>query len=479
MAPSLVVRVAGNLAELKQNLKEGESSIHAIGEASTRTRMQTKGLTETYREFDGVLQAAGINIGPQVKALEDIKNAAGRAGDGLGLVAKAGLVLGAGVAAWGVARAAMEFFDLDKKVEGAWKSLLRIDSSSEAAANRTETLARASAIAKREITDMGEAVKIIEKEFNRAANANIDWNAKLAEAERMVRNLDAAERAGIEVMQKANATTEQITGKYEVNALALKLLAEEQKNAAAATEAHRKAQEALIKNFDSARSNAIKKMHEQEAADMEATMQRRIANEEGVRRMEAEAHQMQMAELDQRTAAEAASEAQRIAANQAEIDAVLNAGAAHREAGAVAKQASDQTTAGWQGVAQQVTITGDAVKEWINLMRYSAEANAILSENRLFTSTSQLQRIAAIPRQHGGPVSAGQPYVVGEKRPELFVPERNGTILPNAGGNTYNVTTHVHVDGSILSTAAQLRDVVSSAIVDVFKSGGVPMPANA
>lgn len=33
-------------------------------------------------------------------------------------------------------------------------------------------------------------------------------------------------------------------------------------------------------------------------------------------------------------------------------------------------------------------------------------------------------------RAHGGPVTAGQPYIVGEHRPELFVPDQNGMILP-------------------------------------------------
>jgi len=34
-------------------------------------------------------------------------------------------------------------------------------------------------------------------------------------------------------------------------------------------------------------------------------------------------------------------------------------------------------------------------------------------------------------RQHGGPVTAGTPYVVGEAGPELFVPDRAGTVIPN------------------------------------------------
>ena len=41
-------------------------------------------------------------------------------------------------------------------------------------------------------------------------------------------------------------------------------------------------------------------------------------------------------------------------------------------------------------------------------------------------------------RAGGGPVTAGRPYIVGEQRPELFVPNRSGRIVPrvdvDAGG---------------------------------------------
>ena len=40
-------------------------------------------------------------------------------------------------------------------------------------------------------------------------------------------------------------------------------------------------------------------------------------------------------------------------------------------------------------------------------------------------------------REHGGPVSGGMPYIVGERGPELFVPNQSGQIIPNgAGGST-------------------------------------------
>ena len=49
----------------------------------------------------------------------------------------------------------------------------------------------------------------------------------------------------------------------------------------------------------------------------------------------------------------------------------------------------------------------------------------------------------------GGPVKAGNPYIVGEEGPELFVPGATGTIIPNnnlqgsgrgAGGTVINIS---------------------------------------
>lgn len=50
------------------------------------------------------------------------------------------------------------------------------------------------------------------------------------------------------------------------------------------------------------------------------------------------------------------------------------------------------------------------------------------------------------PRQFGGPVTAGVPYLVGEKRAEIFVPNVNGQIEPDArravAGPTINLQVH-------------------------------------
>lgn len=46
-------------------------------------------------------------------------------------------------------------------------------------------------------------------------------------------------------------------------------------------------------------------------------------------------------------------------------------------------------------------------------------------------SAATLETMASVAgRETGGPVTAGTPYIVGERRPELFVPNQSGTILP-------------------------------------------------
>jgi TP901 family phage tail tape measure protein len=49
-------------------------------------------------------------------------------------------------------------------------------------------------------------------------------------------------------------------------------------------------------------------------------------------------------------------------------------------------------------------------------------------------------------RASGGPVGAGRPYIVGEAGPELFVPGRSGTIVPNhaLAGQTVNVYVNAY-----------------------------------
>ena len=87
--------------------------------------------------------------------------------------------------------------------------------------------------------------------------------------------------------------------------------------------------------------------------------------------------------------------------------------------------------------------------------------------------TGGIYGTAAPPgRASGGPVRAGQPYVVGERRRELFVPGMDGAIIPRiarpvtaGAGVTINAPVTIHAAGG---DAMAIRDQVRMAFEDLI-----------
>jgi hypothetical protein len=79
---------------------------------------------------------------------------------------------------------------------------------------------------------------------------------------------------------------------------------------------------------------------------------------------------------------------------------------------------------------------------------------------------------AAIPnvpgKARGGSVSAGRPYVVGERGPELFMPGSSGSIIPN--GQLGGVTIQSIVGSMVfnVSGSAEAAQAVESAVMDAL-----------
>jgi len=83
----------------------------------------------------------------------------------------------------------------------------------------------------------------------------------------------------------------------------------------------------------------------------------------------------------------------------------------------------------------------------------------------------------------GGSVQSGQPYMVGERGPELFVPNSQGSIVPNGnlggGGGvvvnqTINVSTGVQqtVRAEIATLMPQIANAAKGAVADARMRGG-------
>lgn len=74
-------------------------------------------------------------------------------------------------------------------------------------------------------------------------------------------------------------------------------------------------------------------------------------------------------------------------------------------------------------------------------------------------------------RAMGGPVSAGVPYLVGERGPELFVPGRPGGIVPSGGFGGGTTVINLTVQGSLIHER-DLQTVVGQAVDDSLRYGG-------
>ena len=69
---------------------------------------------------------------------------------------------------------------------------------------------------------------------------------------------------------------------------------------------------------------------------------------------------------------------------------------------------------------------------------------------------------------NGGRPPVGRPSIVGERGPELFVPDRAGTIVPNSAMGGASVTVNVDASGSSVEgnsdQASQLGRMLGAAV---------------
>jgi|TARA_Y100000015_G_scaffold16277_1_gene15680 TP901 family phage tail tape measure protein len=150
------------------------------------------------------------------------------------------------------------------------------------------------------------------------------------------------------------------------------------------------------------------------------------------------------------------------------------------EADKKAKEAADKMKALYKGIGDTITSgIHDAIMGAIDGTKTLGEvASGILKDisSQLlkfalgsFGGGGILGAIGGMFRADGGPVSAGKPYIVGERGPELFTPSRSGTIIPNnAMGGSTSIVVNVDASGSSVEgdedSASQLGKMLGSAI---------------
>ena len=84
-------------------------------------------------------------------------------------------------------------------------------------------------------------------------------------------------------------------------------------------------------------------------------------------------------------------------------------------------------------------------------------------------------------RAAGGPVTSGSAYVVGERGPEVFVPESAGQILAAGagGGGRTIINIPITINGSVLSSPTEIARVIGAAVMQSLRGAGVRVPSGA
>src|SRR5215471_6472502 len=117
------------------------AATNALDDSNEKAKTKVDLFKESVGEFDSVLGSVGVNVSKQAKAIEEISTASGKSVGQLGALSTAGLAVGTAMAAWDITRRVMEFFDLDKSVEAAWRSLLKFnDLSAETAGAKQDVI---------------------------------------------------------------------------------------------------------------------------------------------------------------------------------------------------------------------------------------------------------------------------------------------------------------------------------------------------
>jgi hypothetical protein len=122
-----------------------------------------------------------------------------------------------------------------------------------------------------------------------------------------------------------------------------------------------------------------------------------------------------------------------------------------------------------KNIATQVALDAEKAKQDLGKIGegYDKVKQGVKGEVLITTKLDRSFAELTAIRAHGGPVMQGVPYVVGERGPELFVPRRGGSIVPNTalgGTATKPVTINVSIAhaGLAVDSPRLQRDIVDA-----------------
>jgi hypothetical protein len=149
---------------------------------------------------------------------------------------------------------------------------------------------------------------------------------------------------------------------------------------------------------------------------------------------------------------------------QAYFDMAVNMGVISREAANMAYQAWLDAKAEVEGNPINAQFTADNTEAMETIGELKAALRGIERNIGITVSVNQMGQISNRPitegtRASGGDVIGGTPYIVGERGPELFVPNANGQIIPNNELSDYATGAVINNYNLTMPTTARAEDV--------------------
>jgi hypothetical protein len=128
-------------------------------------------------------------------------------------------------------------------------------------------------------------------------------------------------------------------------------------------------------------------------------------------------------------------------------------------AAGIVKTAVEALATPWVALTSAINSAYDALVRWFGLNKTPVPAPSLSNSSK--------------KRAVGGPVSAMDSYMVGERGPELFTPGAGGFITPSnrlGGGSSTNIT--INVNAGMGANGAQLGQEIVSAIKRYERASG-------
>jgi hypothetical protein len=203
------------------------ASMNKLGGAASSSYAGINTMSSSLRTADKTLSAFGMNIGPQIQALEEMESVAGKTAGEIGILGTAMSVAGAAMAGWNIGRWIADMTGADAKIADLAASFMGWGSTAQQTAEyqkdliiRAQQLDPAVRTAAQAFTVLNNAAKAQAETFNTGADRLRTWKNDLNDA-----NTDQAKlRAEIEA---GNSTVAQMSSHYHASAEAIQYLQRE------------------------------------------------------------------------------------------------------------------------------------------------------------------------------------------------------------------------------------------------------------